>query len=74
MLIPNPSGLWWHFSLRVCNKKVTNKHTVATSSQEDQIGHAANTFKVFHGRLGTRWLDTQVNTSHHKCLRSTKIH
>lgn len=47
---------------------------VATSSQEDQIGRAANTFKVFHGRLGTRWLDTRVNTSYHKCLRSTKIH
>lgn len=62
------------FSLRVCHKKVTNKHALATSSQEDQIGHAANTFKLFHGRPGTRWLDIRVNTFGHKCLRSSEIH
>lgn len=49
-------------------------HTLTTSSQEGQIDHAISTFKLFRGRLSACLLEFQVNTFHHKCLHSTKIH
>lgn len=77
-LIPNSSRFKQHFhSVFVINRLQTHTHThahtFAASSWGGQIGHAADTFKLFHGRLSTRRLEIWVNTFHHKYLRLHQV-
>lgn len=58
----NPIYVPAAFSLHVCNRYVTNTHTLTAGSQEGQIGHATDALKLFRGRLSTRLLEIRVNT------------